>query len=91
MPPGKEAARDKLAMYTMPLCPFCWRVTRVINRLGLDVEMCDVLMHPAHREELIQATGRATVPVLCIQSADGEVSWMPESRDIIRYLQQTYA
>lgn len=91
MPPSKEAARDKLAMYTMPMCPFCWRVTRAINRLGLDVEMRDVLMHPARREELIQAMGRATVPVLWVQSADGEVRWLPESRDIVHYLQQTYS
>lgn len=91
MPPSKETARDKLALYTMALCPFGWRVTRVINRLGLDVEMRDVLMHPARRDELIEATGRSTVPVLWIQSPDGEVSWMPESRDIIQYLQQTYA
>ncbi len=91
MPPSKEAARDKLAMYTMPLCPFCWRVTRVINRLGLDVEMRDVLMHPARRDELIEATGRTTVPVLWIQSPDGEVSWLPESRDIVHYLQQMYS
>jgi len=91
MPPSKETARDQLAMYTMPMCPFCWRVTRVINRLGLDVEMRDILMHPARRDELVEAMGRSTVPVLRIQSAAGEVSWMPESRDIIRYLQQMYS
>lgn len=91
MPANDTGAGDKLALYTMALCPFSWRVTRAIKRLGLDVEMRDVLMHPGLRDELVQATGRATVPVLWIQSADGAVRWMPESADIIHYLEQTYA
>lgn len=91
MPSSEATAGDKLALYTMAFCPFSWRVTRTIKRLGLDVEMRDVLMHPGLRGELIQATGRATVPVLWIQSPDGAVRWMPESADIIHYLEQSYA
>lgn len=91
MPSSEATSGDKLALYTMSFCPFSWRVSRAIKRLGLDVEMRDVLMHPGLRGELVQATGRTTVPVLWIQSADGEVRWMPESADIIDYLEKNYA
>ena len=90
MSSSEAPAGEKLALYTMAFCPFSWRVTRTINRLGLDVEMRDVLMHPARRDELIEACGRSTVPVLWIQSPDGTVRWMPESADIIRYLVEVY-
>ena len=90
MPSSEAPAGEKLALYTMAFCPFSWRVTRTIDRLGLDIEMRDVLMHPSRRAELIEACGRSTVPVLWIQSADGTVRWMPESADIVRYLVEVY-
>ena len=88
--PSDTANKDKLALYFMATCPFCQRVMKVINRLGLDIEMRDVRADSAMREDLIEARGRATVPVLWIKSPDGEVRWMPESRDIIHYLESTY-
>lgn len=88
--PSETSAQDRLALYYMPTCPFCQRVMKVIARLGLDVEMRNVIEDPDRRDELIEARGRATVPVLWIQSPEGEVRWMPESLDIIRYLEQTY-
>jgi glutaredoxin len=88
--PSETASADKLALYTSPGCPFCWRVTEVISRLGLEVEMRNVISDRATREELIRARGRMTVPVLRIQSPDGEVRWMPESLDIIHYLEHMY-
>lgn len=90
MASSERSAGDKLALYTMAMCPFGWRVGRTIKRLGLQVETRDILLHPSFREQLIQATGRATVPVLWIQAPDGSVRWMPESADIIHYLEQTY-
>ncbi len=88
--PSETPAADKLALYTLPSCPFCRRVTEAIAHLGLDIELRDVREHRELREELIEARGRATVPVLWIQSPDGEVRWMPESQDIIHYLEQMY-
>lgn len=88
--PSETATKDKLALYTSAGCAFCWRVTEAITRLGLDVELRDVMVNRERRNELVQARGRATVPVLWIQSPDGAVRWMPESMDIIHYLQQMY-
>ena len=45
----------------------------------------DVLRNREHRQELQRVLGRGTVPVLRIDRGD-EVEWLPESRDIIRYL-----
>jgi glutaredoxin len=87
---SETAGEDTLALYYMASCPFCRRVMRVIARLGLDVEMRDVFADSTLRDELIQARGRPTVPVLWIKSPDGEVRWMPESSDIIHYLESMY-
>jgi len=62
-----------------------------IDRLGIDVELRDIFENPQHRADLIEARGRATVPVLRITSPDGEDRWMPQSRDILRYLEKTFA
>jgi len=88
--PSTSPATDRLDLYTAASCPFCWSVLRTIERLGLQVGKHDVYADRARLDELLQARGRATVPVLRIQSPDGEVRWMPESSDIIQYLQHTY-
>ena len=80
----------KLALYEYPSCPYCSLVLRALEDLGdlgVDVELCNVMEDRERLDELVNATGRRTVPVLRIESEDGEVEWMPESRDIIRYLQ----
>ena len=88
--PSDPASQDKLALYMTASCGFCWSVMAVIDRLGLDVEMRDVTWDRALRDQLMQARGRLTVPVLRIQSPDGTERWMPESRDIVHYLIGTY-
>lgn len=85
-----HADRDHLALYHYDRCFFCVRVRRVIEELGLPVELRDVLADRTHRADLVAARGRATVPVLRIESPDGGDRWMPESRDIIHYLRHTY-
>lgn len=55
-----------LALYKYDACPFCRRVLGEIDRLGLEVELRDVLLQPEHRRALANATGRTTVPCLFI-------------------------
>ena len=62
-----------------------------IERLGVNVELRNIFEDPQHRDDLVAARGRATVPVLRITSPNGEERWMPESRDIVRYLETTVA
>ena len=84
--PSETPAADKLALYHFDSCPFCRMVRSEIDDLGLDVELRDIFESTQYRDELIEARGRSTVPVLRITSPDGEERWMPESHDIVRYL-----
>lgn len=81
---------DRLALYMTPFCPFCRMVLAAIDGLDVEIEMRDISRDAQHREDLIAARGRGTVPVLRITDPDGTDRWMPESRDIARYLQRTY-
>lgn len=86
--PSETPAEDELALYHFEACPFCGMVRDGIESLGVDVELRDIIDNPKYRDELIEARGRATVPVLRITSPKGEERWMPESRDILRYLEK---
>lgn len=87
---SESPADDRLALYYFDGCPFCSMVRAQVDRLDIDVELRNIMLESEHRHELVEARGRATVPVLRITSPDGEDRWMPESRDIISYLQNTY-
>lgn len=53
-----------------------------LDRLNIDVEMCDIRADNNHLNKLINDTGRRTVPCLYI---DGRP--MHESADIVRWLE----
>jgi glutathione S-transferase len=78
--------QPRLALYVSPMCVFCHYVMSTIQELGLDVEIHNVMADRNRLEELYKARNRTTVPVLKITSND-DVQWMPESRDIVQYLQ----
>jgi glutaredoxin len=88
--PAEEPREDRLALYYFDGCPFCVRVLRAIDTLELDVEFRNIYEVPEHLKALRQVRGRTTVPVLRITAPDGAERWMPESADIVRYLQATY-
>ncbi|MGI9271202.1 MAG: glutaredoxin family protein [Woeseiaceae bacterium] len=79
--------QDKLILYHSSTCPFCHFVIAAIDRLGIDVETREVFEDESFRNELVSARGRATVPVLRIIAPNGDERWMPESRDIVQYLE----
>ena len=78
--------QPKLALYVTPLCGYCHYVISTIKELGLEVEIRNVMENREDLEDLYNARHRTTVPVLRI-TKDGEDQWMPESRDIVEYLQ----
>jgi len=80
-----NSIEPKLALYMSPFCPFCMYVVAAIKMLGLDVEMRNVTTNQQFYDELLTARKRATVPVLRITCPDEEL-WLPESQDIVRYL-----
>ena len=79
-----------LALYQYAGCPFCARVCNTLARLGLEIELRDILLSPDYARELVQATGRRTVPVLRIEEEGRRVRWMPESADIVAYLEERF-
>lgn len=80
---------ENLALYQTEWCPYCVLVRDTIDKLGIKIELRDIWTEPKHREDLVAARGRATVPVLRCTSSTGD-RWMPESRDIVRYLEQRF-
>jgi len=82
-------AKD-LSLYQYDACGFCARVREVVDDLDLDLEIRHVDENHVHRREVIEATGRGTVPVLRIEDSDGGVRWMLESRDIVAYLRERF-
>lgn len=78
-----------LTLYHFRGCPYCARVDRAIQDLGLDLARKDTQQDPEAHQALLAARGRGTVPVLHIQDGD-HTTWMPESADIIRYLYAEY-
>lgn len=88
--PAETPAEDELALYYFDGCPFCALVRSEIDQLGIEVELRDIFSDLQHRDDLVGARGRATVPVLRITSADDGDRWMPESHDIVNYLRKTY-
>jgi glutaredoxin 2 len=81
-------SKPHLSLYKFDSCPFCARVRSAMDRTGVEVELRDVHSDPGRGEELREATGRDTVPVLRIETPEGEVRWLPESLDIIAYLER---
>ncbi len=80
-----------LSLYEFATCPFCRRVRAFLAQIGREVESRDVMRDPERLAELVDATGRTTVPCLRIESEDGEVRWMHESADIIAWLGDHFA
>jgi glutaredoxin 2 len=86
----RGGAGTSLVLYGYPECPFCRRVLSAIDSLGIDVPMRDTMRDDEANSALLAATGRETVPVLRIEDRDGTVRWMPESLDIVRYLNERF-
>jgi glutaredoxin len=86
-----DASTRSLVLYQFLMCPFCVSVRRAIKRLSLNIETRDALRDMTSRSQLLQGGGQVQVPCLRITDAQGNVTWMYESRAIIRYLQAAYA
>lgn len=75
-------------LYELPGCPFCARVRRVLDDLGLEYESREVPVVHSERTEVLDRTGQTHVPVL-VDEEHG-VDGMAESTRIVSYLEETY-
>ena len=78
-------------LYYFATCPYCIAVRLVLWWMGLRVSLKEVLLHPENHAALVAGGGKGQVPCLRIEQANGEVKWLYESADIIRYLRSEVA
>lgn len=57
----------RVVMYTTAVCPFCIMAERLLKAKGVDtIEKIRVDLEPEQRAEMMQKTGRRTVPQIYI-------------------------
>ncbi len=62
-----NGARPQVRMYTTAFCPYCQRAERLLAARGVaEIEKIRVDLEPAQRVEMVQKTGRRTVPQIYI-------------------------
>ena len=84
-------ACTKLALYHFQTCPFCIKVRHEMARLSLPIALRDAQHNLEHRADLLHGGGKIQTPCLQIADGHGNVQWMYESKDIIKYLQQRFS
>jgi glutathione S-transferase len=77
-----------LELYELKGCPYCAKVVSKLEELDLDYESHMVPRSHGEREEVKEVSGQTGVPVLV--DPDHGVEGMPESDDIVAYLEETY-
>jgi len=77
-----------LVLYELEGCPYCAKVVNKLNDLGLEYESVKVPSAHSERTQVEAISGQTGVPVL-VDEANG-VEGMPESDDIVEYLEETY-
>jgi len=76
-------------LYQFHSCPFCVKVRRTLHKLNVNIELHDAKTDKIGNE-LLKEGGKRKVPCLRIEK-DGKVQWMYNSKDIIVYLQNSFA
>lgn len=56
----------KVLIYLTASCPFCQSADRLLREKGAEVERIRVDLEPARRAEMMQKSGRRTVPQIWI-------------------------
>ncbi len=79
---------SNLELYALPGCPYCAKVKDKLAELDLEYEEHEVPRSHDQRTEVETVSGQTGVPVLV--DPDHDVEGMPESDDIVAYLDKTY-
>ena len=56
----------KVLMYSTGVCPFCLMAERLLKSKGAQIEKIRVDLEPARRQEMMERTGRRTVPQIYV-------------------------
>ena len=77
-----------LELYELEGCPYCAKVIDKLDELDLEYESHMVPRSHSERSEVEEVSGQTGVPVL-VDNSNG-VEGLPESDDIVEYLDETY-
>lgn len=81
-----------IEIYTKSWCPFCARAKKYLDRKGLRYQEIDVTTDTVREQEMIQRSGRHTVPQIFIDSyplGGSDALLAPESKDLLDRLLST--
>ena len=57
----------KVSMYSTGICPFCQRAEMLLKSRGVtEIEKIRIDLEPARRSEMMEKTGRRTVPQIYV-------------------------
>jgi glutaredoxin 3 len=65
-PAFAEASVSKIVMYTTQWCPYCRNAKALLSSKGQKWDEIDVEVEPARRREMVQRSGRTSVPQIWI-------------------------
>jgi glutaredoxin len=82
---------EKLSLYHFSSCPFCIKVRHEMARLSLPITLREAQHNIKQRDELLKGGGKVQTPCLQIVDEHGNIQWMYESKDIIKYLQYHFS
>ncbi|MFB6270255.1 MAG: glutaredoxin family protein [Halobacterium sp.] len=86
-PPRPEHSDAHVTLYRLQACPYCERVVRKLDELGIDYHSRFVEPMHGERDAVKRIVGARTVPAII----DGETGVaMAESANIVDYLDATY-
>jgi len=77
-----------LELYELSGCPYCAKVKTKLDELDLEYVSHEAPSSHSQRTEVEEVSGQTGVPVLV--DTDHDVEGMPESDDIVAYLEKTY-
>jgi glutaredoxin 3 len=62
MASDKKATQPEVKMYTQALCGYCSAARKLLQSKGVEFEEIDVTLNAKRRREMIDRSGRRTVP-----------------------------
>lgn len=77
-----------ITLYELPGCPYCAKVVDKLETLEVEYDTVEVPGAHSERTEVEAVSGQTAVPVIVDEAND--VEGMPESDDIVEYLEEEY-
>jgi glutaredoxin 3 len=57
-----SGAKARVLVYSQPFCGYCTAAKRLLDRKGVEYTEVDVMLDPGKRTEMVERSGRQTVP-----------------------------